>query len=51
MTAQRPAHPLTAHAVGDMSSLDTVAALFPPGGGSWLRSFAPEQLATLARLT
>ena len=42
---------LTAHAVGAVGGLEALAALFPLSGASWLRSFTPEQLAALVRLT
>lgn len=42
---------LTAHAVGAIGSLETLTALFPLSGASWLQSFTPEQLAALVRLT
>jgi uncharacterized protein DUF4386 len=42
---------LSAHAVGAMSSLETLSALFPLSGATWLQSFTPEQLAALVRLT
>jgi hypothetical protein len=42
---------LTAHAVGAIASLQTLAALFPLSGAPWLESFTPEQLAALVRLT
>lgn len=41
---------LTAHAVGVVSLLDTLAALFPLGDAPYLRAFTPEQLAALTRL-
>ena len=41
---------LTAHAVGAVSLLDTLAALFPLGDAPYLRAFSPDQLAALTRL-
>ena len=42
---------LSAHAVGAISSLETLSALFPLSGASWLQAFTPEQLGALVRLT
>jgi hypothetical protein len=42
---------LTAHAVGAVSGLDILGALFPLGDAPYLRAFTPEQLAALARIT
>jgi hypothetical protein len=42
---------LTAHAVGAIASVQTLSALFPLDGSSWLAGFSPEQVAALARLT
>jgi Domain of unknown function (DUF4386) len=41
---------LTAHAVGAVSLLDTLGALFPLGDAPYLRAFTSEQLAALTRL-
>jgi len=41
---------LTAHAVGAMSALEGLSALFPLADAPYLRSFSHEQLAALARI-
>jgi hypothetical protein len=42
---------LTAHAVGAVSLIDTLATLFPLTDAPYLHAFTAEQLAALARLT
>jgi hypothetical protein len=42
---------LTAHAVGTVSLIDTLATLFPLADAPYLHAFTSEQLAALARLT